>query len=62
MYTFFLNGLKSGWFKFFLVEQEETTLAKALRKAADFNRATEICAKDVDAPKKAKVPADRNPG
>ena len=35
-HTSFLNDLKSGRFKFSLAEQKETTLAEALRKAADF--------------------------
>ena len=60
-YTSFLNGLKSGSFKFSLAEQKGTTLVEALRKAADFICATEICAKGTDAPKKTKVPVDRNP-
>ena len=60
-YTSFLNGFKSRWFKFFLAEQKETTLAKALRKATDFICATKICAEAADAPKKAKVPIDGNP-
>ena len=60
-YTSFLNGYKSGRFKFSLVEQKETTLAEALRKAADFIRATEICTESMNAPKKAKVLVDRNP-
>ena len=38
VYISFLNGLKNGWFKFALAEQKETTLAEALRKAADFIR------------------------
>lgn len=58
-YTSFLNGLKSGRFKLSLAEQKETTLAEALRKAADFIRATEICAEGSDAPKRAKAPGDR---
>jgi len=41
-YTSFLNGLKSRRFKFSLAEEKETTLGEALRKAADFVRATEI--------------------
>jgi len=48
-YTSFLNGLKSGRFKFSLAELKETTLAEALRKAVDFIRATEICANSADA-------------
>ena len=59
-YTSFLNGLKSGRFKFSLAEQKETTLVKALRKAAYFIRTTEICAGSSDAPRKAKTPTDRN--
>jgi len=39
-YTSFLNGLKSEHFKFSLVEQKETTLAEALKKAADFIHVT----------------------
>jgi len=61
-YTSFLNGLKSGHFKFSLAEQKEATLAKVLGKAADFIRAMEICADNSDAPKKARTPVDRNPG
>lgn len=61
VYTSFLNDLKSGWFKFSLTEQKETTLVEALRNAADFIRATAICVEGADAPKKAKVPVDRNP-
>jgi len=38
----------------------ETTLAKVLRKAADFIRATEICVDSSDIPKKAKVRGDKN--
>jgi len=60
-YTSFLNGLKSGQFKFSLAEQKEATLAEALRNAADFIRATEICAEGTDTLKKTKVPIDRNP-
>jgi len=59
-YISFLNGLKSSCFKFSLAEQKEMTLAKALRKAADFIRATEICADSSDIPKTAKVPGDTN--
>jgi len=58
-YTSFLNGLKSGHFKFSLVEQKEMTLVDALRKAADFIRATEICTDSSDAPKKMKALGDR---
>ena len=58
-YTSFLNGLKNGRFKFSLVEHKETTLAEALRKAADFIQATEICADSADTPKKAKNPGDQ---
>jgi len=61
-YTSFLNSLKSGQFKFSLAEQKETTLLEALRKAADFIRATEICTKNMDAHKKAKAPIDKNTG
>lgn len=61
-YTSFLNNLKSGWFRFSLAEQKETTLAEALRKLADFIRATKICAESTNAPKKAKAPVDRNSG
>ena len=41
-------------------EQKETTLAEALRKAANFIRAFEICAKSTDAPKKTKTMVYRN--
>ena len=68
-YTSFLNSLKSGRFKFSLAEQKEITLAEALRKAADFIRAMEICSDNSDASKKARIPGhknfnrgDRNPG
>ena len=60
-YTSFLNGLKSGQFKFSLAEQKEITLVEVLRKAADFIRATEIRADSSDALKKAKALAKRNP-
>jgi len=60
VYTFFLNGLKSGRFKFSLIEKKETTLAEARRKAADFIRATEICADSSDAPKKMKALGDKS--
>jgi len=67
--TSFLNGLKSGRFKFSLSEQKETTPVKALRMAVDFIRATEIWDDNSDAPKKAKALGhknfnrnDRNPG
>lgn len=60
-YTSFLNGLKSGQFKFSLVEQKETTLVEALRKAVNFIHATEICTASTDVPKKAKVPRNRSP-
>jgi len=53
--------LKSGQFKFFLVEQKGTTLVEALRKAADFIRATEFCADNSDALKKARILVDKNP-
>jgi len=59
-YTSFLNGLKSGHSKFSFAKQKETTLAKALRKAVYFIRATEICADNCDASKKAKIPGDKN--
>jgi len=59
-YTSFLNGLKNGRFKFSLAEQKETTLVEALRKAADFIRATEICTDSSDAPKKTKTLGDRD--
>jgi len=59
-YTSFLNDLKSSCFKFSLVEQNEMMLAEALRKVADFIWATEICADNSDAPKKAKAPRDKN--
>lgn len=61
-YTSFWNGLKSGRFKFSLVEQKETTLAEALRKVVNFIRATKICVESVDALEKAKTPVDRNAG
>jgi len=61
-YTSFLNGLKSGRFKFSLAEQKETTLAEVLRKAADFIQATEICADSTDAPKKTKNLGDQGFG
>jgi len=51
-YTSFLNDLKSGWFKFSLAEQKETTHAEALRKVAGFIRSTRICPHSTDAPKK----------
>lgn len=60
VYTSFLNGLKNEQFNFPLAEQKETTLAEALRKHADFIRATEICTENVDASKKAKTQGDRN--
>ena len=41
-YTSFLNRLKNSQFKFSLVEEKETSLAEALRKAADFIKAIEI--------------------
>jgi len=44
-----------------LAKQKETTLAEALRKAAEFIRATTIYVESTDVPKKAKVPMDRNP-
>jgi len=59
VYTSFLNGLR---FKFSLVEQKETTLAEALRKAANFIRATKICAESMGASKKAKILVDGNAG
>ena len=59
-YTSFLKGLTSGRFKFSLAEQKETTLAEALRKAADFIRTTEIYADNSDRPKKARIPRDKN--
>ena len=61
-YTSFLNGLKSGRFKFSSAEQKEATLSEALRKAADSVRATEIYAKSTNAPKKTKTPVDKNVG
>jgi len=57
-YTSFLNDLKSGRFKFSLAEQKETMLAEALRKAADFIQATEICTDNSNAPKKPKALGD----
>jgi len=59
-YTSFLNGLRNGRFKFSLAERTETTLAEALRKAADFIHTIEICADNSDAPKKARIPGDKN--
>ena len=59
-YTSFLNGLKSGHFKFSLAEQKETTLADDLRKVADFIRGTEICTDNYGAPKKSKASGDKN--
>ena len=47
-YTSFLNGFKSGHFKFSLAEQKEMTLIDALKKAADFIRASEIYAESSD--------------
>jgi len=35
-------------------------LAEALRKTADFIRAIEIYANNSDAPKKARIPGDKN--
>ena len=52
--------LKGRQFKFSLVEQKETTLAEALRKAAVFIRTIEICADGSDASRKAKPSTDRN--
>ena len=60
-YTSFLNGLKSWCFKFSLAEQKETTLAEALRKAADFIRPMKIYANNLDVPKKARIHMDGNP-
>ena len=51
-YTSFLNGLKSGQFKFSLAKQKETTHAEALRKVAGFICSTGICPHSTDAPKK----------
>ena len=59
-YTSFLNGPKRRHFKFSLAEQKETTLAEALRKAADFIRAIEICVGNSDASKNARIPGDKN--
>ena len=59
-YTSFLKGLKSGCCKFSMVEQKETTLAEALRKATDFIHATEICADNSNGPNKARIPWDKN--
>jgi len=59
-YTSFLNSLKGDHFKFALAEQKETTLTEALRMATNFIRATQICANNSDAPKKAKVSGDKN--
>ena len=58
--TSFLSGLKSGRYKFALAEQKAMTLAEALRKAADFIRATKIYADSFDVPKKVRVPGDKN--
>ena len=60
-YTSFLNGLKSGRFKLSLAEQKDTTLVEALRKAADFIGATEICADNSNTPKKAWTLVEKNP-
>ena len=59
-YTSFLNGLKSGHFKFSLAEQKEIMLAETLRKVVEFIRAIEICADNFDAPKRARVSGDKN--
>jgi len=59
-YTSLLNGLWNGRLKFSLAEQKETTLAEALRKAADFICATKICADNSDASKKAEIMGDKN--
>ena len=61
-YTSFLNGLKSGCFKFSLAKQNETTLAEALRKAVDFICVAEVCAESTYGSKRAKVPANTNTG
>jgi len=45
-----------------LDEEKETILAEALRKATDFIHATKICVESTDAPKKARIPVDRNAG
>ena len=58
-YTSFLNGLRSGGFKFFLADQKERMLAKALWKLADFLRDIEICADSSDTSKKTKAHGDR---
>jgi len=59
-YTSFLNCLKREHFKASLAEQKETTLAEALRKAADFILVTEICDDNSGSPKKARIPEDKN--
>ena len=50
----------SGCFKFSLVEQKENMLAEAPRKATDFICATDICAGNSDASKKARIQGDKN--
>jgi len=59
-YTSFLNRLKNRRLKFSLAEQKETSLAKSLRKTANFIRATEICVETSDTSRKAKEQGDRN--
>ena len=61
-YTSFLNELKSDRLKFSLATQKETSLAKALRKVAEFIRANTICTENTDASNKAKTQADKNVG
>ena len=56
----FLSGLKSDRFKFSLAEQKEKTLADTLRKATDFIRATKICPDRSYAPKKSRIPGEKN--
>ena len=50
VYTGFLNGLKDRRFKFSLAKQKETSLAEALKNAADFMRVTEIYTEVMDGP------------
>ena len=59
-HTSFLNRLKSDRFKSSLAKQKETMLAEALKNAIDFICATKIYADNFDAPKKARIPGDKN--
>ena len=54
-YTSFLNGLRSGCLRFSLSKQKETTLAKALKKVADFISATVISAESGDGPRRGRL-------